>query len=101
MSDKAYRDKKPKRADFRFDGGRYWISSVEYIELWDGEYSTFFVFNVKDYETDEDFYLDDSEESGDPDYPLHDDKWMQFYDKVDKVGHRVFPVGSMFTPSWM
>ena len=80
----AYRKQKPKRADFRWEGKRYWISECDYWELWNGEYDRFVTFAVKDYETDEEIF----DPYGDDSHP----QWLAFMDKVYQVGHRVLPV---------
>ena len=76
-----YYREKPKRADFRLHGKRWWIESIQYYDLWDGEYVRFVAYNAKNFETNEDgyYYYDDDE----------DPKWLEFFDKVDEVGHKV------------
>lgn len=84
-----HRKQKPKRADFRWEGKRYWISACDYWSLWDGEYDEFVTFTVKDYETDEEYYGPEND----------DKKAMDFLDKVHHVGHRVLPVDPRHFPS--
>jgi len=72
---------KPKRADFRMHGKRWWIASIHYLEWWDDEYTRVVSYNAKNFETDEDAYYDYQDDK--------DPKWLEFFDKVDEVGHRV------------
>ena len=94
-----HRKQKPKRADFRWEGKRYWISSCDYWSLWDGEYDEFVTFEVKDYETDEEYYGPEADEDADENYPINNKRWEDFMDKVHKVGHRVLPVDPYHFPS--
>jgi len=48
------RDKKPKKADFRYKKGRYWIFACDYNNYYaDGTVVEFNDFIVRDYVTDE------------------------------------------------
>lgn len=85
-----YRFKKPKRADFRFDGGRYWIWKVELLVWWDGEYSHDTMHYVKDYETDEEV---------DVPYPDTDPRWEKWMQLVEEKGNWFLPLQN-FSYEW-
>jgi hypothetical protein len=86
------RKQKPKRADFRWENRRFWIRSCDYYELWDGEYDRFVVYEVADYETDEEYCGPEADENADENYPINNDRWEDFMDKAYRAGSRVLPV---------
>ena len=95
----VHRKAKPKRADFRWEGRRFWIRSCDYYELWDGEYNRFVVFEVVDYETDEEYHGPEADENTDENYPINNKRWEDFMDKANKAGHRVLPIDPFYWDS--